>query len=223
MNVKINLFCMLCRKKLLVSDTSFNNVILISRCLGRPSGWIIQFMSPVLFPLHPQTDHSAVVLPSRPAGQRTHRLPASPWHKTNLSAFICVGGSCLKALLQDWRSPISTISFWQATGGVTWHQLCTDGTWQARRSVMSAITGAKLVAQRTGKQRWNSWIKHACTCTQAINAKKPHTQKKIQCFSNGSSPPCSRWRENNAVITVTIWWKRSIFLVETTRYDNWKV
>lgn len=66
--------------------------------------------------------------------------------KTNLSSFICVGGSPLKALLQDWRSPISTISFWQAAGGVTWSLLCTDATWQASRSVMSAITGGKVSA-----------------------------------------------------------------------------
>lgn len=138
-------------------------------CLGRPRRWILQLLSPFLFPLHTQTGYSAVVLPSWPAGQRTRRLPASPWHKTNLSAFICVGGSPLKALLQDWRSPISTISFWQAAGGVTWHQLCTDGTWQACRSVMSAITGGKLVAGWTGKRRYSSGIKHrytyACTYT----------------------------------------------------------
>lgn len=150
--------------------------LLISKhwCLGRSSVWLLQFMSPVLFPLHTQTSHSAVVLPFWPAGQRMRRLPARPWHKTNLSAFICVGGSPLKALLQDWRSPISTISFWQAAGGVTWHQLCTDGTWQARRSVMSAITGGKLVAGWTGKQRWNSWIStyiHICACLQAIDTK----------------------------------------------------
>lgn len=101
-----------------------------------------------LFPLHKQTSYNTVVLPSWPAGHWMHRLPTSLWHKTNLSAFICVGGSPLKALLQDWHSPISTITFWQAAGGVTQHQLCTDVTWQAHRSVMSAITGDKLVAGR---------------------------------------------------------------------------
>lgn len=141
-----------------VISISISMSFLISR-----DWWLqIRFMSPVLAPLHTQTGRSAVVLPSWPAGQRMRRLPASPWHKTNLSAFICVGGSPLKALLQDWRSPISTISFWQAAGSVTWHQLCTDGTWQARRSVMSAITGGKMVAGWTGKQRCNFWIKHMC-------------------------------------------------------------
>lgn len=129
---------------------------------------------------HTQTGHSTVVLPSWPAGQRTHRLPTSPWHKSNLSPFICVGGSPLKALLQDWRSPISTISFWQAAGGVTWDQLCTDGTWQARRSVMSAITGGKLVAGWTGKQRQNSCIKthiHTRAGTLAVDSEKEQTQQ----------------------------------------------
>lgn len=125
---------------------------------------------------------STVVLPSWPAGQRTRWLPASPWHKTNLSAFICVGGSPLKALLQDWRSPISTISFWQAAGGVTWHQLCTDGTWQAHRSVKSAITGGKLVAGWTGEQRCNSWIKQRDlrVSTQDIDTKEAQSLVKAQ-------------------------------------------
>ena len=141
---------------------------LISRslCLARPSGWILQFMSP-FSSLSIQTGHN-VVLPSWPAGQWTRRLHASPWHKTNLSAFICGGGSPLKALLQDWRSPISTISFWQAAGSVTWHQLCTDGTWQAHRSVMSAITGGNLVAGWRGKQIHSSYMK------QHIHVERAH-------------------------------------------------
>lgn len=99
---------------------------------------------PLLSPHTHKLTTSLWVLPLWPSGQWTCRLPARPWQKTNLSALISVGGSPLKALLQDWRSPISTISFWQAAKGVTWDQLCTDDTWQAHRAVM--------VAGRTGKQ-----------------------------------------------------------------------
>lgn len=55
-----------------------------------------------------------------------YRSAAAPiTHKslTNLSPFICVGGSPIKAMLQDWLLPISTISFWQATVRITRHQL----------------------------------------------------------------------------------------------------
>lgn len=86
---------------------------------------------PLLSPHTHKLTTSLWVLPLWPSGQWTCRLPARPWQKTNLSALISVGGSPLKALLQDWRSPISTISFWQAAKGVTWDQLCTDDTWQA--------------------------------------------------------------------------------------------
>ena len=148
-------------------------------------------MSPILVLLI-QTGHSAVVLPSCPVGQRTHRLPTSPWHKTNLSAFICVGGSPLKALLQDWRSAISTISFWQAAGGVTWDQLYTDGTWQACRSVMSAIAGGKMVAGWTGKQRCNSWIKHTNPCMYTGHW---HRSAQTQKFINSKI----KWRHKQNV------------------------
>ena len=165
---------------------------------------MFQFLSPFIFPLNTQTGYSAVVLPSWPAGQRTRRLPTSPWHKTNLSAFICVGGSPLKALLQDWRSPISTISFWQAAGGVTWHQLCADGTWQARRSVMSAITGGKLVPGWTGKLRFSFTIKHRhiCACTYTQRQEEPgwntsRWSKKI------SKRHCGHYTTGNKVLSVS--------------------
>lgn len=66
-----------------------------------------------------------------------------------------------QSLVTGLRSPISTISFWQAAGGVTWHQLCTDGTWQARRSVMSASAGGWV-----GLQEGQLNKTHTCACTQ---------------------------------------------------------
>lgn len=98
-----------------------------------------------------QTDCST----SWPSGHWTHRLPTSPWHKTNLRAFICVGGSPPKAWLQDWRLPINAISFWQAARGVSWHHLYTDTTWQATSQSRLPLRGVSYKTRRNAEENPN--------------------------------------------------------------------
>lgn len=120
------------------------------------------------------------------------RLPTSPWRKTNLSPFICVGGSPLKAFLQDWRLPISTISFWQAAGGVTWHKLCTDGTWQAWQfSHVCHHRGcvACLMDRKTKMQLLEKIFTHACVKAMA-SGRTDASMKITFAKSAGSKKNC---------------------------------
>lgn len=112
-----------------------------------------------LYPLptdYPQCSSPALLVYRSAATPITHKS------LTNLSPFICVCGSPLKAMLQDWLLPISTISFWQATVSVTRHQLYTDVTWQGCSLVCNHKQGSCLQDRRGGDTGGAALKMHIC-------------------------------------------------------------
>lgn len=130
---------------------------------------------PIFFSLYTQTNHSAAVLPSWPAGQRTLRLPASLdtrqiWALSSLSvghpSKPCYrNGACQLAQLALGKPP-------GASHGTSFALMVPD------KPGSSVITGSKMAAGWTEKQRCNSWIKHTYIHMHAGDwQKKAQTQK----------------------------------------------